>query len=573
MSYFFNVLLGDYDNLKMNRYVDSNLKPSVDEKLNLIKNVIGDSEEIKLRTFDIDDLYTHNTEASYYILTNVKKLDLKEDELHIDTLPLNVTLRNLILTRDSLHIIFLKNEFSDLTLDDINLFCEKSKINFDRIHLINESQFNLEYVKNLSLKKIKNTFNVVYDTWESDYKSFKPNLSNYSKRGEKYRIIEGLFRFYGYYNNIRNCHINEIKINKNENFYYFINSDIMHDEFKKSFDVPLYLKEVHKKYKNFNIVLLNEHEFETKEFIKLLDHYLKLDDIDTSRIYLWNNNSKLNEYKLDIGTEINVYSLEFLVKFISDHIVNFQIQPEFKENKSGSFFLCHNRGPKPHRYALLSMLKKNNILENVDWSLILGWYKKEMWFGNNSRAFYNSVFDENDYKEHINEIDFFDKIDIKKSNFETDKTWFDSRDEHHTVNWKDVYEINSYENSFINIVTESCYERHEIHITEKSVKPFYFFQLPIFLSSHNHVKYLRDRFNFDMFDDLINHEYDNEFDNRKRLKMVFNEIKRLNDNKEFVIEFYSKNKERFVENQKKVILIYNSKNDTNYFNQLINKKI
>ena len=72
------------------------------------------------------------------------------------------------------------------------------------------------------------------------------------------------------------------------------------------------------------------------------------------------------------------------------------------------------------------------------------------------------------------------------------------------------------------------------------MKPFYFYQFPLFLSSYQHVKFLKERFGFDMFDDLVNHSYDNEIDNGKRLFMVADEIKRLNENPQLIKDFYKK---------------------------------
>lgn len=573
MGYFLNIVYGDFDNIRSDNYLNPDNRPTKDDKLNFLQKIVGDSQKLQLRLFSLDDLYTFRSELSYYIVSELKDIKIGEDECSIHKLPIDEKLRNVVLTQKNLNIIFLKKEGSDLSTDSLNFLIEKSKVNPERYILINENEFNLEFLTDLTLKKIKNTFNVVYDTWSDDHKSFKPNLSNYSKRGDKYRFLEGLFRFYGYYNDIRNCHINEIHINRNENFYYFINCDIMHDEFNESFDIPENLKQIHRQYSNFNIVLLNEHEFETKDFIEKIDNYLIQDNMDPTRIYMWNNNSKLEKYKNEIGTDINVYSLEFLVKFISDHMVNFPNQPTFKTNKVGPFFLCHNRGPKLHRYALLCLLKKHKILFDTDWSLILGWYKKTNLLHNDEKIFYNPIFDDDDYELYKEEIEYFKNIDIKKSLYEESKDWFDSIDEHAQVNWKNVYEIDTYENTHVNIVTESCYERYEVHITEKSVKPFYFYQLPVFLSSYNHVKYLKDRFGFDMFDDLIDHSYDDEIDNKKRLFLVFEQIKNLYDNKQKVIEFYNNNKERFIENHNKVLNIYNSKKDIEYFNFLANKNL
>jgi hypothetical protein len=45
------------------------------------------------------------------------------------------------------------------------------------------------------------------------------------------------------------------------------------------------------------------------------------------------------------------------------------------------------------------------------------------------------------------------------------------------------------------------------------------------------------------------------------------------ENKEFFVEFYKNNKERFDKNRQKVFDIYNSKNDVNFFKSLTDVKI
>jgi len=73
MGYFFNVVLEDHDNLNDDYYINNN-KLNSDQKLNLIQSAIGESEKIKFREFNIDDLYTLRSEVSYYIFSNLKKI-------------------------------------------------------------------------------------------------------------------------------------------------------------------------------------------------------------------------------------------------------------------------------------------------------------------------------------------------------------------------------------------------------------------------------------------------------------------------------------------------------------------
>ena len=96
-----------------------------------------------------------------------------------------------------------------------------------------------------------------------------------------------------------------------------------------------------------------------------------------------------------------------------------------------------------------------------------------------------------------------------------------------------------YLNSYLSIVTESIFDKYPttIHISEKSYKPFFYFQLPIFVASYGHVKKMKEEYGLDFFDDIIDHSYDNEFDAQKRLQMIIEEIKRLNSIQEDVKKF------------------------------------
>jgi hypothetical protein len=144
---------------------------------------------------------------------------------------------------------------------------------------------------------------------------------------------------------------------------------------------------------------------------------------------------------------------------------------------------------------------------------------------------------------------YFINIDQKKSFYEEDKNWF-REDNIDYVDWGRTYEYLSYKNSYVNITTETEFNTDEIHITEKSFKPFVVFQFPLILASPGHIYEIRKRYDFDWFDDVIDHSYDLEKDHKIRLLKFVKEIKRINDNKEFFIEFYKNNKSRFEKNHK-----------------------
>ena len=160
---------------------------------------------------------------------------------------------------------------------------------------------------------------------------------------------------------------------------------------------------------------------------------------------------------------------------------------------------------------------------------------------------------------------------FQKSKYENDYNFDEGG---HRYDHNDSYKVKTYSNSYINITTETNFlSPYIVHITEKTFTPFNFYQIPIFVATYQHVKYLKDMYGFDMFDDILDHSYDNEPDERMRLIMFFNEIKRLNENKELLITFYKNNKERFIYNKEIVVKINNSKRDYDYFKNLIHKNI
>ena len=62
---------------------------------------------------------------------------------------------------------------------------------------------------------------------------------------------------------------------------------------------------------------------------------------------------------------------------------------------------------------------------------------------------------------------------------------------------------------------------------KKNIKPFYYYQIPLIVAPYNHLKALREIYDFDFFDDLIDHSYDYEKNPVKRIKLIFNEINKI----------------------------------------------
>jgi hypothetical protein len=186
-----------------------------------------------------------------------------------------------------------------------------------------------------------------------------------------------------------------------------------------------------------------------------------------------------------------------------------------------------------------------------------------------SLTHFNKYFNSND-KKLIN--DYTNICNIKKLCFyEEGIDWEDTKNNFNYEDPTDTFksELN-FENSYINIVTESHYEIKDIHITEKSFKPFYFYQFPIFLASYRHVEILKKEHpDLHLFEDIINYDYDLEIDDKKRLQMVLDEIVRLSKLKNEIKNYYKNNKDKFIKNYEYVSKYGLSKSTEKYFYNLI----
>lgn len=89
------------------------------------------------------------------------------------------------------------------------------------------------------------------------------------------------------------------------------------------------------------------------------------------------------------------------------------------------------------------------------------------------------------------------------------------------------FDVRSHENTYSMQAPSWCRVNSDrLFFTEKSAKPFLTLQLPLFIAAPGYVNQLR-KLGFDVFDDIINHEYDKEDYINKRCDMVFDELTRL----------------------------------------------
>lgn len=309
------------------------------------------------------------------------------------------------------------------------------------------------------------------------------------------------------------------------------------------------------------IIFFNETEPDNYNVIKYIAPILSQLGLDTKRFTVISNNEELINHKQD--ADIDVYVNHPHIFAGAKEMI--KVDYDYNENRK-HLFMSYNRNLKAHRFFFLCLLKKCKILDNTDWSWLRGDEMQK--FVEIPDWFYQQLMNREQFNELSNEIQYIKNNGRKISEYEFDIITNLKTDD---FDYPNHYKLNPYRNSYIHIVNESYYEDKEaILLSEKSIIPLYFAQLPIYLSSHNHLKYLRKKYDFDLFDDFINHDYDEEPDNFKRMVKLIDEISRLNNIKDEVVKFCNNSKDRFERNKNKIIDIVNDFDDSKNYKRIFN---
>ena len=398
--------------------------------------------------------------------------------------------------------------------------------------------------------------NIVFDKWDENNKPIK-NYSNYWGLSLNELDMEIDWE-------LNECKLTDITTD--ENYYYIISHVDSYLHFlKEKLILPIEVQHC-VTHNNLKVIFMAPHESPEHLgiFVKKLTDIINKNNWKESNFYIISNNAMIYNVKNKLNSNINFYKINTLLRFL----FNFKPKPTESDivYDKKFIFLCLNQRSHNHRVILLTYLRNLNLLKDdiIDWSLVEKYNTNVVQSIKHLKGYIDSTNTTlvNDYKIITT---------TKKLNYyEENVNWFDS-----TPNFNPYKHLtlDSYKNSYINIVTESYYnfKENDIHITEKSFKPFYYFQLPLFLSRPNHVKMMREEYDLNFFDDLINHSYDDEIDDVKRFHMVVNEIKRLSNMRDEISEFYKNNVDRLISNHNFIKTYPEKKVEENYFLNLINE--
>ena len=333
-----------------------------------------------------------------------------------------------------------------------------------------------------------------------------------------------------------------------------------HDIKSKDLTIDQSILNKYKEGYDIKFLFITLHESDAPDAPEVIIDYTEKLGIKNKSVYFCSGNEMLDINSYSISTHTNN-----IIPRVISHSMYLNGQHEFSLERD-KLFQSYNRAPKQHRVALATFLHKEGLLNKTDLSLrcsdeIFRFILEDKNFEYN----FSSTLDSKEYESFNESLKLLCNKDEKIIS-EYEKFEFDKHGPQHDLTYKN----NLYKHSYINIVTETQYEWDGIiHITEKSLQPLWFYQLPIIVASPHHIKRMRETYDFDWFDDFINHSYDSQENHVLRFHKIRREILRLSKMESEVKQFFKDNQKRFEYNRSVIEKIRNSDKDFNFFQKII----
>jgi len=212
------------------------------------------------------------------------------------------------------------------------------------------------------------------------------------------------------------------------------------------------------------------------------------------------------------------------------------LDPILDKNFDSPFsFISLNRNARDHRVLAMSIILGLDLES-----------KGLLSFTHNSVSFdrTSSLFDLINNTSIIKKG--FEKIQSYNFNLTDGADIYSSRNNDNVGNFKNNLS-NSYKNSFVEFINEtSCPEKCFL-LTEKTLNSIYACNFPIWISSKGTVKFLRE-IGLDVFDDVIDHSYDEIEDPYLRIYHAINQNKNFLMDTDLVKVKWKDCKSRFINN-------------------------
>lgn len=215
-----------------------------------------------------------------------------------------------------------------------------------------------------------------------------------------------------------------------------------------------------------------------------------------------------------------------------------QLSPVIDKNLNSNYsFISLNRNNRPHRILALSTLYGLNL----NTSGFITYMSRELMPSQLNDM--NCVIDQ-DLLPVLQTG--FEKLKTAKFTVDDDYLIYPNSDNDNVSNFKNCLS-NYYRETFVEIITETSFTEPCYLLTEKTLNSIYGCNFPILLCSQGAVAFLRNM-GIDVFDDVIDHSYDQISDPVQRLYFAIERNKEILNNVDLAKKLWLENKQRFLKN-------------------------
>jgi hypothetical protein len=237
-----------------------------------------------------------------------------------------------------------------------------------------------------------------------------------------------------------------------------------------------------------------------------------------------------------------------------------------KDMDSPYTFVSLNRGLRYPRAMLISLLyglglEKNGMISCMFRKKIKNLFKETKWQTRDDQLNIRDLL-ENGFK----------KFKKSKLLINDDEDIYGKSHNDNVSNFKNSL-TSYYKQTFVELIGETSYTEPAFNITEKTLNSIYAYNFPIWISSKGSVKFLRNM-GLDVFDDIINHDYDSIEDPIDRMYRAINDNKDLLTDTDNTKRLWTDSKDRFARNldfAKNDLYDFYTKRAENLFKDAISK--
>lgn len=410
----------------------------------------------------------------------------------------------------------IANNISELDINSYNLLCSE--------------EYNWEdYTSNGNCKKLLSTF---YNSYGKGKKLLTTNIDD-ENLIYLCESFEPSCYFDDFIKNLKPDTLKKIKNNEMIVVFNWCGEALYDDTFNSNITKQF---EENGLDANLIFVLTSANNIKNSSKIHYIsDHFFLQNSANSLRLFLTQRDAK------NMNNEFNW----------SSEIVGYDV---FTKKKSKHFISLNRQVSRPHRYALGLFMENNNLWDKGYFSFLHMYHEMHQCYETLSKNDFNSYGEiHNKFKARIPM--HLDTIHLKNKN------------NLHSFKVSEIYYKPAYEDSIINIVTETTFSNNKVFISEKTFHPIINLQPFIIFSANGHLEELK-KFGFKTFDGFIDESYDKEENSQKRFKMICDEILRLSKmDIEELNKLYISYKEVYIHNRQNLLKFTNY----DYFDNCLQK--